>query len=114
MNKISFDELAGQCDFQKPSDYFIVENGKRKEGPLNCISGKLCSAQNCPLRIWFEMLFGYTSKSSNITKIRNNNKTHTLSNFGQGFVLQNESEKSMTMTEKSLFDILDEFFRLNF
>ena len=46
-----------------------------------------------------------------IIKIRNDNKTYTLFDFGQGFDLQNESEESMTLIEKSLFDILDEFFQ---
>ena len=63
-----------------------------------------------------EMLLGYTSKPNDIIKVRNDNKTmaYTLSDFGQGFDLQNEFEEHMTLTEKSLFDILDEFFKREF
>ena len=59
MNKRSFDKLAGRCDFRKPAPYYIIENGVKNDGPPHCITGKLCSFQNCPLAMWFEMLFGY-------------------------------------------------------
>lgn len=58
MNRKSFDELAQKCNFQKPAPYFIIEDGVKKDGPMHCISNKRCEAKNCPLFMWFDVLFG--------------------------------------------------------